>query len=158
MSEFASFTLEVENIPEVHKAVRKACNEIEKYWKQNVKKYFGASDRYGHGRYSSRKPSQIVNAIETTYAIRHKRLYMNVLIGDMVSEKGFDYLDALKNGVAPSSGAFVPALGIRITKGRHMGSSNEAWIRWSNAFDKHIERVMAQLESEIVLSIAKNLR
>lgn len=158
MSEFASFTLEVKNTPGVNRAVRAACNDIETFWKRNVKKYFDASDRYGNGRYSTRKPSQIVNAIDTIYAIRHDRLYMSVLIGDMEGKKGFDYLNALKYGVAPSNKAFVPALGVRIDSGRHAGSTNEAWVKWSIVFEKHIDRVMARLQEEIAISIVKNLR
>ena len=156
--EFASFTIELKNTPGVHSIVRKACHDIETYWKQNVKKYFSASEIYGRGRYSTYKPSQIVDAIDVTYAIRHDRLYISVFIGDLKGKDNFDYLKALRYGVRPSKGAFVPYLGVRIDYGMHEGSTNEKWIKWSVAFEHHINQVMEKLQNDVVMAISRDMR
>ncbi len=155
--DIASFTIEVKNIPGVHSIARRACVDIETYWKQNIKKYFSAADTYGRGRYSSYKPSQIVDAIEVTYAIRSDRLYLTVLIGELHGKNDFNYLNALTEGVAPSKGAFVPTLGVRIDYGRHRGSTNAAWIKWSIVFERHINGVMSQLQDDIAIAIKNSM-
>lgn len=156
--EFASFTIELKNTPGVHSIVRKACHDIETYWKQNVKKYFSASETYGQGRYSTYKPSQIVDAIDVTYAIRHDRLYISVSIGDLKGKNNFDYLKALEHGVRPSKGAFVPYLGVRIDYGKHEGSTNAKWVSWSIDFERHINRVMEKLQNDVAMAIRRDMR
>lgn len=158
MKELASFKFEVKNIPGIHRAVKRACMSIERYWKQNVKKYFNAHELYGVGRYSTYSPSQIVDAIHVSYHILHDRLYIVVSIKDLIGKKGFNYRNALEYGVPAGKGAFVPSLGVRIDYGRFGGSSNKQWLMWITAFERHIDSVIIHLQSDILFEIQKYAR
>jgi len=158
MHEFSSYKFEAKNIPSIYRIVQRACKNIESYWKQNVKKYFNAADRYGGGRYSKPSPNQMENAISVDYAIRHDNIYISVSVKDMFAKDGFNYLNAIQHGVSPGVGAFVPKLGIRIDYGRFEGSTNKKWILWSTAFEKYIDNILMQLQSDIILAIQQYAR
>jgi hypothetical protein len=156
---FATDPNEIFNNPKFAKLIERAKGDIQKYWYDNVKRYFSQADtaRSEQARLMlSYKISRHKDQIRSACKVSFINGQFVVIFKSMTSEDGRDYGDFLVYGTGPSPGVFVPQVGARVRnpktselEGFSRGISTESWIRWKADLSRYIDSRMERLMDEI---------